>query len=107
MLKKRLPYPVPNRCLDLIERFPQSSRRCSGPSYLHIRSAVFSLLSRRFSQNWRDLTFIGAELKEIPNIYSNYFEFPDLDEALQTGILSDEGHPVYLFLTSERIAICL
>ena len=72
----------------------------------HPFSSLF-ITPRRFSQNWRDLTFIGAELKEIPNIYSNYFEFPDLDEALQTGILSDEGHPVYLFLTSERIAICL
>eukprot|EP01105_Mastigella_eilhardi_P028116 TRINITY_DN9044_c0_g2_i1.p1 TRINITY_DN9044_c0_g2~~TRINITY_DN9044_c0_g2_i1.p1 ORF type:complete len:448 (-),score=119.58 TRINITY_DN9044_c0_g2_i1:106-1377(-) len=55
--------------------------------------------------DWRDLTFVGTELNSIEGIRKDNFEFPALVKELTEGALSDLSKPVYLFMTSEPIAV--
>ena len=53
--------------------------------------------------DWRDLSFIGAELASIDDIRKQPYKFPALEKELTEGVLSKLDHPVYMFLVSEPI----
>ena len=53
-------------------------------------------------QNWRELPFIGIELKSIEGIYAEPYEFPDFVKEMNEGALWNLGHPVYVFLGAQR-----
>lgn len=55
------------------------------------------------SQNWRDLPFIGVELKSIADIYAEPYDFPDFAREMSPGgSLWNIGHPIYVFLGAQR-----
>ena len=53
--------------------------------------------------DWRQLSFVGAELASIPGILEQPFEFPALEKELKEGVLAHRPHPVYLFMVSEPV----
>lgn len=53
--------------------------------------------------DWRELSFVGAELASIPGILEQPFEFPALEKELKEGVLAHRPHPVYLFMVSEPV----
>ena len=53
---------------------------------------------------WKQVAFIGTELKVLPLIDAEPWFFPHLDEELENGILS-EGKPVWIFGGSEGMPL--
>jgi len=80
------------------------------------RDNFYTVISneRRESQNrqhmqqlrWRDLPFIGVELKSIQDMYEEPFEFPDLEKQFAAGgKLHGLDHQVYFFLSAQPMLL--
>lgn len=50
---------------------------------------------------WRELPFIGCELKHMAVIKSQPWEFSYLADQLRSGVLANLGHPVYVWMQAE------
>jgi len=53
--------------------------------------------------DWRELSFVGAELASIPGMRKEPFEFPALEKELKEGVLANKNHPIYIFLVCEPV----
>lgn len=53
--------------------------------------------------DWRDLDFIGMELKGTEEIYDQEFHFPEFERELESGVLSNRPYPLYIYMSAQPI----
>jgi hypothetical protein len=55
--------------------------------------------------NWRELSIIGIEEGAEDEIHKKKWEFPELQEALETGFLSNKKYPLYVFMGAQPVSL--